>query len=188
MDKINIELWQNYDDEKIRNQLLDLLIISDKEFVPALSSRESTTQTNLLGSNEDKKDEGNSIKIPYSYFNNLFNQEIIIATENDKLIGFMSFKKNYVCKNIPDKFLPNVYVSTVIVNPNHRGKGITRLFYKFINKNYKDCHIFTRTWSTNVGHLKILTSLGFNQTLSIKNDRGNGIDTVYYYCDNKVKL
>ena len=185
MDKILIKAIEDYNDEIIQRDLLELLVISDKEFVPALSSRESTTQTNLLGDNNNKNSE---TKIPYSYFNNLLNQEIIVAIEDDKLAGFMSFKTNYVCDNIKEEFLPNVYVSTVIVNPNFRGRGITKLFYKFINSNYQGYHIFTRTWSTNIGHLKILKSLGFNQTLLIKDDRGEGIDTVYYHCDINNKL
>ena len=123
-----------------------------------------------------------------AYFNNLMNQEIIVAIENGELVGFMSFKFNYVCDYIKEEFLPNVYVSTVIVNPKFRGKGITKLFYKFINNNFQDYHIFTRTWSTNIGHLKILQTLNFEQIVSIKNDRGVGIDTVYYHLSSNVNL
>ena len=71
MDNITIKFLEDYNDEKKRSELLNLLTLCDSEFVPALSSRESTTQTNLQGDagGGDKKIN----KIPYSYFNNLLN-------------------------------------------------------------------------------------------------------------------
>jgi RimJ/RimL family protein N-acetyltransferase len=41
-------------------------------------------------------------------------------------------------------------------------------------------HLFTRTWSTNAAHIAILGKFGFSQIARIENDRGEGIDTVYF--------
>ncbi len=50
-------------------------------------------------------------------------------------------------------------------------------------KKYKHHYIFTRTWSSNSGHLRILNALKFHQHCYLSNDRGPGIDTVYYRFD-----
>ena len=62
-----------------------------------------------------------------------------------------------------------------------RGKGLTQKMYDFLFNNlYANSNIFTRTWSTNFAHLKILTKFGFELIKTIPNDRGENIDTVYF--------
>ena len=62
--------------------------------------------------------------------------------------------------------------------------GITNQFYKIIEEIVKgqttSAFIATRTWSTNKTHIKILTDLGYKVILTIKNDRGKGLHTVYF--------
>ncbi|MBQ8425251.1 MAG: GNAT family N-acetyltransferase [Clostridia bacterium] len=186
IEDIEIKYLNKVTDKSFKFQILNLLILSDKEFIPALSSRESTTQTNLSGNSQNENTNKNVI--PYNYYKNILNQSMLVATFENYIIGFMSFKKNYTCEHISEEFLPNLYVSTVIVNSNYRGKGITKLFYKKLNELFFDHHIFTRTWSTNAGHLKILNSLGFKNTVCLKNDRGENIDTVYYMWNANKKL
>ena len=45
---------------------------------------------------------------------------------------------------------------------------------------FPDRSIFTRTWSTNAAHIKILDKFNFEIIKCIENDRGDGIDTVYF--------
>lgn len=184
--EITFELFEKLTNERYKQEILELLTLCDHEFIPALSSRESTTQSNLSDNSQRNSDSKNTI--PYEYFKNLLNQYMLVATINYKVVGFMSFKLNYTCEHISETFLPNLYVSTVIVNPNCRGKGITKLFYKKLNEEFFDHYIFTRTWSSNIGHLKILNSIGFENTVTIKNDRGENIDTVYYMWNSNSKL
>ena len=95
--------------------------------------------------------------------------------------GFcFSYKENYSCAEISPKELPNIYISTLIVSPNARGKGVTKALYGKLFSEYENINIFTRTWSTNIAHIKILEKYGFKVIQVIKDDRGNGIDTIYF--------
>jgi len=77
--------------------------------------------------------------------------------------------------------LPNIYLSTLILSTESRGKGVTKKLYAHLfNELYPDKSIFTRTWSTNLAHIKILDYFSFEEIARLENDRGNGIDTVYF--------
>ena len=52
--------------------------------------------------------------------------------------------------------------------------------YASLFEEYKDVNIFTRTWSTNMAHIKILSKFDFEKMSVIENDRGEGIDKVYF--------
>ena len=154
----------------------------DNEFIPALSSRDSTQQQKF----SNRK--GGSVKI---YFDILAKQENILAIQNSKVIGFMSFIYNY---GNNDKFKMknpndiNNYITTTIVNKKFRRHGIATLLYNFIennlSKSVRPNYISTRTWHTNFQHLELLKKRGYENTLTIKNDRpspnGELLDTVYY--------
>lgn len=43
-----------------------------------------------------------------------------------------------------------------------------------------DKKLKTRTWSTNDAHIHILQSIGFVMVKNIDNDRGIGINTLYF--------
>ena len=82
---------------------------------------------------------------------------------------------------ITEAFLPNIYISTVITDKMFRHRGITKGLYAVLLEKYKDKNIFTRTWSTNISHTTLLQGLGFGEFKRLANDRGEGIDTVYYF-------
>lgn len=155
-----------------QNQLFDLCRNSDKEFVPPLSQRSSTTQGDLTGGG------GNGIE---AYCTEVLHQSVLACIEGDQLLGFVSFKENYMPEHIPNAKLPNIYVSTLILSPESRGRGLTKKLYTHLfAERFPDRSIYTRTWSTNAAHLKILMFFGFSELLCIPNHRGVGIATVYY--------
>ena len=160
------------DQDKYDNEILDLLEKCDTEFVPPLSARNSTTQSDLSGNIKS----GDGV---FSYFKEMKKQRILVATENDRLIGFVSFKEAFVNEIIGEEYLPDIYISTLLVASDERGKGLTSKMYEYLFKEYENANIFTRTWSTNEAHIKILSRFGFKTMHVLKNDRGNGIDTVY---------
>ena len=155
------------------DDLRQLLILCDKEFVPHLSARESTTQMNLSPAEDVER-------VPESYFQEISSQPALIALEGDRLIAVMSFKHDYVCEHISRNYAPNLYVTTVIVHPKHRHHGVAGKMYEKLLKQYPRHYVFTRTWSTNLSHIRILLSLGFHEHCCLRDDRGAGIDTVYY--------
>ena len=47
-------------------------------------------------------------------------------------------------------------------------------------KEYEHMNIFTRTWSTNAVHIRILSKFEFETLHVLKDHRGAGIDTIYF--------
>lgn len=175
---MNFLLFDSLGDSQFRSQVYELLKKCDKEFVPPLSQRNSTSQKRLVGAALDREE------APKSYFLELCNQPVIICQAEGKLLGFMSFINNYTCQDV-ENATPGIYVTTIIVDPDHRGQSLTEKMYAELIElaTARGKHISTRTWSTNCAHITILARLGFYELLRIENGRGEGIDTVYYRKD-----
>ena len=157
-----------------REEILGMMRFSDKDFIPPLSARSSTTQKDLSGIRSVE----NGIEL---YYSQMEQQQILCVFEGETLLGFVSYRENYTCDQITEDTFPNIYLSTLIVKPEARGKGLTRKMYEYLFwDQYRDRNIFTRTWSTNSAHIKILDGFGFTLIQRLENDRGNGIDTVYF--------
>ncbi len=153
--------------------ILHMMELSDADFVPPLSQRCSTTQQTLTGDGM-----GGSVK---AYLDEMIDQPILGAVEEGRLLGFISFKENYTTDGITEQDLPNIYLSTLVLHPDARGKGLTKKLYTHLFfELYPAVNIFTRTWSTNAPHIKILYFFEFEEIKRLTNHRGAGIDTVYY--------
>lgn len=170
---MEIRILEKEEQQSIYDDAYQMLEAADNEFVPPLSFRSSSTQRNF--SENLKSRDG--IR---QYFEQLKNQRFAVAYEDGALIAFVSYKENYSCVEIPPKELPNIYISTLIVSPSARGKGVTKALYSRLFSEYENVNIFTRTWSTNIAHIKILEKYGFKVIQVIKDDRGNGIDTIHF--------
>ncbi len=168
-------LFDRLEDTAYQSQVYDILKKCDHEFVPPLSQRVSTTQSNLSNLNGDSKAE------PRSYFQQLLSQSVILAVQRGQVLGFMSFRGKHICEDVQDQ-IETIYMTTVIVDPLFRGRGVTECMYRFLMDvaQKRSLPVSTRTWSTNHAHIKVLFKLGFRELLRIRNGRGEGIDTVYY--------
>ncbi len=171
---MKIRFIRHIKNRHILNGIMELLTLCNHEFVPPLSSRNSTTQRQLTGRSADSA-------VPYEYFENIRFQPAFVVLEKGNVIGFMSFKENFISPEIPPTMTPNVYITTVIVHPHYRNQGITNRLYCALLERYAGYHVFTRTWSTNLNHVRILSSRKFFEHCRKINDRGDGIDTVYYH-------
>ena len=159
--------------QRIYPHAYKMLEAADHEFVPPISFRSSSTQQDF--SCGTKNDDG-----IYQYFEQLKTQRFTAAFEDDGLIGFVSYKENYCCPEIGEKELPNIYISTLVVSPKARGKGVTKALYSKLFAKYEKANIFTRTWSTNFAHIQILEGYEFSVWKILPNDRGDQIDTIYF--------
>ncbi|MCR5754822.1 MAG: GNAT family N-acetyltransferase [Acetatifactor sp.] len=159
-------------EEKYQEDVWRLLYDADEEFIPPLSAREKTTQTNL-GSGTGKKGG------PKQYFEQMKTQAFVLYVRDEKVVGFLTYIPNHVIE-VQDARIICEYISTIVVAPDCRNKGITGKMYQALMENCTDKNIATRTWSTNHAHIHLLEKLSFEQVLCIKDDRGKGIDTVYY--------
>lgn len=148
------------------DEVSDLVKRSDNEFVPPLSSRNSNSDNDLeICSNSNILD----------YIDSIANHNFIVVVDNDsnKLVGFLS----YVSKVVYD--INCNYVSTIIIEKDYRNRGIAGLLYQELS-SISDKPITVRTWSTNEGQIHLLQKLGYNYLKVLKNDRGYGIDTIYF--------
>ncbi|MBE6711893.1 MAG: GNAT family N-acetyltransferase [Ruminococcaceae bacterium] len=161
--------YKRLENENLLKSVYELVVLGDQEFIPPLSARSSTTQQTLAGA------QGNGID---AYFEEMKKQSFVLAFEQDKVVGFMSFRENYENPHLPAG--ENLYASTCVVHPDFRGRGMMRSFYEAMIKAFHTRPIYTRTWHENIGHLKVLDRLGFTLLETIENDRGPGIHTVYF--------
>lgn len=157
-------------DPWIEQSVFELLQIADSEFLPPLSSRgPGTPQENLDG-----------------VFRKELERWLLCAideedSENPVLAGYMSYEDDHVSEK-SNNGLPCRYVIRVIVRPEYRGNGITDALYARLAQLSKDVPGFgVRTWTTNHTHRKVLERCGFVKDGVIKDDRGPGIDSIYYW-------
>ncbi len=167
---------RGYLEPRYENAVWELLVSSDKEFVPPLSARGSTRQKELGPGAVPGTD------VPKAYFEDIKKQSMIVAVEDaqsNRVLGFLSYIEDFTLPFLYEGREISVnYVSTIIVNPAFRNMGITgEMYEKLIGKKVP---VATRTWSTNHAHIHILERLHFKSVHVIKNDRGAGIDTCYF--------
>jgi len=164
--------------KNVEQELRNIVYEIDYEFIPPLSYRNSTTFSFGKKTINHNK--------PENYLQNILNQEIIVCRKknNDQIIGFLSYIPNHSIKIKNKKNITCHYITTIGVTKGGRGHGVTHQFYRMIeeivDKQAVNKFVATRTWSTNRTHIKILSDLGYKNVLTIKNDRGNGIHTVYF--------
>lgn len=152
----------------------ELLCRYDSEFIPPLSAREHTYQSDLTIGLTAKKE-------PKRYFEMLKEQAFLLAQNQDKVIGFMSYRPHYVSEDLNEQ-VETIYVTTVIVDKEYRGQGITTRLYTELEgiAKQRKMPIMTRTWSTNDSHIRVMNKIRMQEVKRIEDGRGPGLDTVYY--------
>lgn len=179
------QLEENKANAELLEQLKALLRWGDEQFVPPLSARHSSTQSDLAP-HEAAADHAID-----DYYQALLEQRFLLALDDDApddhvdsgtptLAGFMSYRPDYACDYVAGGVC--TYVSTILVDEQYRGAHLTERMYNtlFTLPSVKGTVVATRTWSKNGAHLHILSQMGFTLIHTIPDDRGPGIDTVYY--------
>lgn len=175
------ELKGRYED-----QVWEVLCEIDDEFVPPLSSRESSAQNDLDIRGDESGGAGESdggSRNPVSYFGEMKGQNFVLALNDSRVAGFLTFRHRYECKFLRE-IGPSNYVTTIGVKRKLRGQGIASRMYDYLvnqlPSGYRLDYISTRTWSTNHAHISILEKKGFEVVERLPNHRGEGIDTIYF--------
>lgn len=159
--------WLSY----YKEQIAELVRISDKDFVPPLSCRGGTCHVDFTPA---ESNEANLDK----YLEDLYKQRIHLHIVDDKVIGLLSYIPSKSFKIGEGNNVVVDYISTVIVHPDYRGKGVARNLYENLEKNRT---YGVRTWSTNYPQIALLEKMGFKEKYRIKNDRAEGIDTIHFF-------
>ena len=164
------------EDRKEKEEIRQLLELCDQDFVPPLSHRNSTSQTNWAETEE--KTDGIA-----EYLENICSQHVVLWKEEGVVRAFMTWKDHFNCENL-EAYPDSCYLTTLCVWPDYRGQGISEVMYaeaeKDIAAKFPGSRITLRTWSTNGAQEHILDKLGYSLVRRLKDDRGEGIDTVYF--------
>lgn len=165
------------DTSAYEDDVRQLLVKYDDEFVPPLSSRDSTVQTEGLSHSPAER----AID---AYLESCLNQNLLIATDGGEVIAFLSYRVTSEKEGL-EAYSPCVYVSTTIVEDDYREQGVaTALNRRLLDAIVPDLpveYVTRRTWSTNTASMAYIESLGFNVAKVVEDDRGEGIDSIYYY-------
>lgn len=153
-----------------------LLCICDSEFVPPLSARSGT----IAVARHNKKDKK---PVPTEFFDEMLNTESFFLATNSisgEIVAFLSLVPNYNSEVVLMNTTSH-YISTICVLPIFRRKGIANGLYKKLFAHYKNTTTYTvRTWTQNKTHRNLLSQLGFSIIKTFLDERGKGIDTLYY--------
>ena len=156
--------------------IFDLLCVCDRDFVPPLSQRVSSCQKCFSESADQDK--------PYAYFEIMKAQRFAVARdESGKMVAFLTFRPRYTCRELA-RFGENNYMTTACVYPEHRGHGLVSRLYDIVEsglpEDQQTDYITTRTWSTNTIQVHAFSKRGYSVAAVLKDDRGPGVDTIYY--------
>jgi len=136
--------------------IIDFIILVDKDFYPPISKRKRIEDYVL-----------DSLAEPHY---------VLVVWDNDTIIGSVC-----TCLDMPEK--GEGYIYWLAILPNYRTQGLaTKLINnveKYLRKNTYN-KIKVRTWSTNMASIALYTKLGFSTDYVIKNERGNGVDSIYF--------
>lgn len=164
-------------DEATLDTIWNILTVVDREFVPPLSARSGTlerrlTQESIWGG-------------PVSYFDQLTHQHVVLARVGAEPAAIMSFIRGYHDDALAD-WSPSTYVSTTAVLPRFRRRGLGAALNEYVEHQPETIagrYVSRRTWSTNTGNLALLAAAGYTEAVRIPDDRGPGVDTVYFVKD-----
>lgn len=171
-----IVLRNKITDMEEKEQIRSLLMTCDKDFIPPLSVRNSTSQIDWsqIGGKGDGIEE---------YLENISQQHVILWKENGVIRAFITWKDHFRGEYLPE-YPDSCYLTTLCIDPAYRGQGISERLYELaeteIRVKFPDSAITLRTWSGNRAQEHILHKIGYHVVRVLENDRGEGIDTVYY--------
>lgn len=168
-DEVSSQVW---------DQIWHWLCLANREFIPPLNRRSGTMD--LLKTDSDHSSEAG----PDIYFSQLRAQSLLLAWAHESPVGFMSIREQVPVGGIPGAPTGH-YISTIMVDPEHRGKGVCRGMYEELFRlrstgRLSAAPFITRTWSTNAFHIQLLNRSGFSCVHKLEHDRGPGIDTCYF--------
>jgi len=176
--KIRFEVFDSLKSapQALRQQVYALICEADDAFHPPLRAR---TPEQGLSVGDGAEQDGR----PDGYWASIQSHALIVAQDDaGAVVGMMS-----VARDKPLEALDRVataYLSTLIVTESARGQGLARRLYgqlfDLAGQWSPTPVTATRTWSTNTAHLPLIAQLGFAEALRLKDDRGPGIDTVYF--------
>ncbi|WP_135304891.1 GNAT family N-acetyltransferase [Haloarcula amylovorans] len=159
----------------LQDGITRLLELVDEEFVPPLTSEKRSSVSRAPG-------EGGATDIS-GYIDRCLDRPMIGAFDDGRLVGFCSFER-LEDSDALDEFTPTNHVEIIAVDEPHRGRGLATQMYQLLLTDlpptWQAPSVSTKTWNTNDAHIAVLENLGFEEVARLAEDRGAGIDTLYF--------
>lgn len=208
MNECAVKISVKYLGQKLSNAerlaVWGILVDCDNDFFPPLSMRESSHQAVLVQEKSEvctqnaTKPDTSADKPgcpdglvsrcstgtgPGKYFDEMIRQDFILAYADGEIAGFLTFRRNYSCAALAE-IGPSIYITTICVAPARRKLGIMSALYDCLEtevaESLSTAAITTRTWSLNAAQLHTLAKRGYSLVSRLRDDRGPGVDTVYF--------
>lgn len=161
--------------DRERSAIRRLLAEADDSFVPPLTGAARTAVTR-------SDDEGGQTDLD-GYVARCVSRPMVGAFDGEDLVGFSSFHEIASSDALAD-YVPTNHVSILVVDERYRDRGIATRLYRHLLEALPPAlarsAVSTKTWSTNHAHIAVLERLSFTCAERIPDDRGPGVDTVYY--------
>jgi ribosomal protein S18 acetylase RimI-like enzyme len=171
--EITYKFYEKIEDAALEKQIMALLLETDHEFLPSLSSKRTRwgkekTQEDLLEIYlEQKKNEN----------------QFILAFDGDKVVAFLNFVPRYYL-GIAGNYSLSHYIDTISVSKDYRNKGIANALYDYIENDLPEeasCNFLTvSTWSTQETQKHILEKKGYELLEVVEHARERDIHTLFY--------
>lgn len=160
---------------KAKKAIRELVESVDDDFSPPLSSRKKAIQL-------DFHETGGSMD---EFIDDLLDNEAILAFVDGKIAGILFYRTDYHVVKIKRRGL---YVVLILVGKNYRGHRLASRMYSFVEDRADSMRkpIYMRTWAGNKTQEAILPRRGYSLIARLHDDRGPGLDTVYYERPAKV--
>ncbi|WDV45367.1 GNAT family N-acetyltransferase [Clostridiaceae bacterium M8S5] len=153
--------------------MVDLRIIDENNFIECISLKLTDEQKEFIASNSF------SLAEAYAHRNNPVKYYPFGIYNNNKMIGFIMFEYNPFIENDADFDEPIFYISRMMIDINHQGKGYGKealeKALRFM-KSYKQGDVEAIVLScdkTNERAYKLYESYGFKFTGEIDEDGDN---------------
>ena len=162
--------------EKEKQEIYEILEACDQDFWPPLSERAGTAEKHLTG------DSSHNPGVT-DYYRELMTQKNFLWKQGERTIAFLSFRPEYHCPQL-SRFPKVCYLTTLCLLKEFRGKGLSVRIYRdvleYLHSRYPDATPTLRTWSTNGPQIHLMKKLHFEPVAVLKDDRGPGVDTIYF--------
>lgn len=172
-------------DNKYKDDILDIMV----EYNEELSSFDMSfpeMAMEFFDDSVDSVEEGAEV-----YYDELCD-EVVVCFVNEKIVGFrfVEFDKEdeYFRENI-DNYKIGLNLTFALVRENYRNNGIWKKMFDYVKENivsdYNVDRLYIATSSENDAMRYLVNEVGFNLATRIKNERGDGVDSLLYYYDIK---
>ncbi|WMW26073.1 GNAT family N-acetyltransferase [Methanolobus sediminis] len=160
--KYSIRIASKNDEKKVTS----FIELVDKDFYPPLSQRSGGIPERVERCLDT--DEANFLVVEPNV-----NRE---NSQSEGFIGMLGYTKNW-------KGQDTAYINFLATHPDYRNLGISKALYMQLEKKLAESgikRIYLCTWSGNPAAIKFYESIGYYRYAVVLNDRGNGVNTIYY--------